>query len=30
MGVSVGGGSGSVIAIYSVKAQLCLHLDVQC
>ena len=30
MGVNWGGGAGSVTAISSVKAQMCLHLDVQC
>ena len=30
MGVRGGGGNESVTAISGVKAQMCLHLDVQC
>ena len=30
MGVRGGGGDESVTAISIVKAQMCLHLDVQC
>ena len=30
MGVRGGGGGQSVTALSSVKAQMCLHLDVQC
>ena len=30
MGVRGGGGGQSVTALSCVKAQMCLHLDVQC